>query len=187
MHHAVNPHPRRSVGTTLQRHKPVLVDDLANLVVTLALNDLLVDDAALAWVTATHLRNLILHVAKIGGEEAGADTEDFDAISLELVVPVNHKHVEGGLGAAVSDGLEIDLLWPASLERWSWEVGALVGDGHVGKAGDEEEAWLRALEEKWHEFVAGHVCAGNVGVVGFVEGVTEAHFALDPFHVEGGA
>jgi hypothetical protein len=31
------------------------------------------------------------------------------------------------------------------------------------------------------------VGAGDVGVVGFVEGVAEAHLALDPFHVEGGA
>jgi hypothetical protein len=30
------------------------------------------------------------------------------------------------------------------------------------------------------------VCAGDVGVVSFVEGVAEAHLALDPFHVEGG-
>lgn len=122
----------------LQRRKTVLVDDLTDLVITLALHDFLVDDAALTWVATSHLCDLILHVAEVGGEEAWADSEDLDAVVLELVVPVHHEHVESGLGAAVGDGLKANLLGPASVEFGCRKVGTLIHDSHHGEASNEE-------------------------------------------------
>lgn len=85
----------------------------------LALNHLLVAGAALGRMATAHLRNLVLHVAQVGGDQARLSTDDVRALRLELVIPFEHECVETGLGAAVGDGLEVNLLWPTSFEQWS--------------------------------------------------------------------
>ena len=51
----------------------------------------------LAWMATTHLSNLVFHVTEIGSQEAGTDAKDLDAFVLELLRPVNDKHVERSL------------------------------------------------------------------------------------------
>ena len=132
-----------------------------------------------------HLLGLLRHVSQVRGQEAGPDTPDLDAVRLQLVVPVQHQHVEGRLAAAVSDGLEAHLLGPAGRLRRGGEV-RLRCLGHVGETGHEEQAGVGRLEQERHECPSHDLGADDVDVIGLVEAVAERDFAGDEFKVEGG-
>lgn len=133
-----------------------------------------------------HLHSLLTHVSQVRGQEAGPNTPNLDPILLQLVVPVQHQHVESRLAAAVSDRLEVHLLGPAGRLRRGGEV-RFRCLGHVRETGHEEQARVGRLEQKRHECPSHDMGAGDVDVVGLVEAVAERDFAGDEFYVEGGA
>lgn len=110
-----------------------------------------------------HLRR---QTAEAGGEEAGGNGKQLDAVVVQEAVPLAHHHVETRLAGAVSR-VTAELFWPAGARP---RVDAL--EDHLvhalrlhegGRArGDEEEAGVGRLEQEGrkrlrHDVVARHV------------------------------
>jgi hypothetical protein len=87
-----------------------------------------------------HLLYLLRIVSQIRSQEPGRDTPDLHPILLQLMVPVQHHHVECCLAAAVSNRLKVYLLRPSSWLR---------------RRGEIRLACLRDSRETGHEDQAG--------------------------------
>ncbi len=132
-----------------------------------------------------HLLRQLGHAPQIRSQEAGPDAPDLDPILLQLVVPVQHQHVERRLAAAVANRVEVHLLGPPGRLRRRGEVG-LACLREVRETGDEDQAGVGRLEQERHEGPGHDVCAGDVHVVGSREAVAEGSFAGEEFEIEGG-
>lgn len=105
-------------------------------------------------------------------EEPGADAPHLDAIHLQLVVIIQHQHIERGLGAAVPDRLELlHLLGPAALQRPQREIlprGLLEGI----ESRDKDEPWVAGLQEQRHERPRHYVRTSHVDIIRAGEALT---------------
>ena len=89
----------------------------------------------------------VSHSTQVRLQHPRSNTPNLHPIGLQLVLPIQHEHIECALAATVRNGLEI-CFWfgPAS---WLWRRGEvlLAGLGDAGEAGDEDEAGVGGLEE----------------------------------------
>lgn len=167
------------------RHDPILADNLPHIGIPLPLHHAPEKPPPNTRMPTAHLLHLGPHVAQIRRQEPRPHAPDPDPVRLELVVPVEHEHVERRLAAAVRDGLEVDRLGPPGRLRRRGEVGpARLGD--AGEAGDEDQTGVGRREQERHEGPRQDLRAGDVDVIGFGEAVAEGHPAGDEFRVEGG-
>lgn len=138
-------------------------------------------------MTGAHgLGNLFADATQPGGKHTRADGPDLDVVLFQLVVPVEHEHVQGDLAASVGNGLKVDLLGPAGGQGRRREIrrGGLI-DG--GQARDKDEARVRRLQQQRHHGVGQDVGAGHVDVVGLGEGLSQRDPTGLLMPVEGGA
>ena len=116
--------------------------------------------------------HLLCHLpepAQIRLQHARPNTPHLDPVRLQLVVPIQHQHIQCRLAATISDSFEVELgLGPARGLGWRGKV-LLTSLVDGGEAGDEDEARVGGLEEKGDEGVGQNVRASDVDVVGFGE------------------
>ena len=129
---------------------------------------------------------LLRYMSQIRSQEARSHAPDLDPIRFQLVVPVQHHHVQRRFAAAVPDSFKVDFLRPAGGLGRRREVG-LAGLRHLGEAGHEDETRVGGFEQEGHECPGEDVSAGDVDIVGFSEGVAERDFAGEEGRVEGGS
>lgn len=175
----------QSCSVRSPRHNPVLANNLPHIGIPLPLHNAPKEPPANTRMPTSHLFHLLLHVAQIRRQEPGPHAPDTDPVRLELVVPVEHEHVERRLAAAVRDGLEVDRFGPPGRLRRRGEVGlARLDDAR--EAGHEDETSVGRREQERHERPRQDLRAGDVHVIGLGEAVAEGHPAGDEFGVEGG-
>lgn len=126
----------------------------------------------------THLPQLIrTRRTQPRRQKPGTDTPHLHAVVLQDPIPIQHHHVQRGLGAPVRDECRRLRLRPAG---WRVEVSWRVGVGGAGEGAepgrDEHEAWVGGGEEERYEGRGHDVGAGDVDVVAGVP--TLAHGEL---------
>ena len=121
-------------------------------------------------MSRSHFLRLLRNVSQVRGQEPGRHSPDLDPVLLQLVIPVQHEHVECRLTAAVPNRLEIHLLGPPSRLRRRGEV-LLACERQVGETCDEDQAGVSRLEQERHEGPGHDMGAGNVHVVCFCKAV----------------
>lgn len=121
--------PSVSVKVQSPRHHSRFTNNLPHQLISLPLNYPFDYSPSYAGLFRSHFLHLLSHPTQIRRQNSRFHTPDFYPIRLELVVPVQHEHVQSSLAAAVSDGLKLDLLRPA---RWLRRGGEVCLTGLVG-------------------------------------------------------
>lgn len=138
-----------------------------------------------------HLPRLLPETPQIRLQHPRPNPPHLNPIRFQLMIPVQHDDVERRLGGAVADRFHVGPRFGpgAGGGEEGGRRGPGVGGegGDHGEAGDEDEAWGWLLEEERHEDVGGDVGAGDVDVVGEVEGGAEGALVAEVGDVEVGA
>ena len=99
-----------------------------------------------------HLHRQVPPPPQIRRQPPRPHTPNLDPITLQLMIPIQHQHIQRRLTTSVSNSFEIDLFRPAGGEGRGGEVG-FCGFGLVGETGDEDEAGGGGEEEERGEGV----------------------------------
>lgn len=133
-----------------------------------------------------HLLRLLRHISQPSRQKPRPNAPHLHPILLQLVIPVQHQHIQRRLAAAVSDRLKLDVLGPAGRLRRRGEVRHACLR-HLGETGHEDQAGVGGFEQEGHEGPGQDVRAGYVDIVGLVEALAERDVAGDEFEVKGGS
>ena len=110
----------------------VLDHNLADVSVPLAFYDPPDNVATGTGVACPHgLSDFLADTAQVSSKHSWADGPDLDVVLFQLVVPVEHEHVQRNFTTSVGNGLKVDRLGPSGGQWWCGEIrsGGLVDGG----------------------------------------------------------
>jgi hypothetical protein len=151
----------------------VLSNDFPNFAIPLSLNHTSKSQTAFARMPQPHLFSHLPRPSQIRLHHPRTNTPDFDPVSLELVVIIQHQHIQRRFAAPVPNGFEGDLLRPPGRLRRGGGVVAAACPVDSGESGYEEESWVCRFEQERNECPGRDVGPGHVHVVSGVEAVAE--------------
>ena len=120
-------------------YESLSANNFPHISIPLPLNDTLKNIPTNTRMPGPHLLRLLPHIPQPRSQEPRTDAENLDSILLQLVIPVDHHHVERRLAAAVRNRFEVYLLGPPGRLRRRGEV-VLARRRDLGETGHEQEA-----------------------------------------------